>query len=278
MIFVSLASGSSGNCTLLHTEHENILIDCGISAKRIADSLRAFDLDIGDLDAVLLTHEHSDHIKGLKRLMSAYSIPVYASEGTLEALPYATRDEYFRFAGTSLMYPVSADREFYIGSTLICPFHIYHDAAAPLGYRAEAMSPGDGQSSAARRAVCVTTDTGYYDDYIRDHLLYLDAALIESNHDRGMLAGGRYPVSLKRRIMSRQGHLCNNQTGKLIAEVLSPRLKHVFLGHLSKENNTPKLALDTVKMEISEALGAERAESLSVSVAPQDGPPMVISL
>ena len=239
MIFVSLASGSSGNCTLLHTEHENILIDCGISAKRIADSLRAFDLDIGDLDAVLLTHEHSDHIKGLKRLMSAYSIPVYASEGTLEALPYATRDEYFRFAGTSLMYPVSADREFYIGSTLICPFHIYHDAAAPLGYRAEAMSPGDGQSSAARRAVCVTTDTGYYDDYIRDHLLYLDAALIESNHDRG---------------------------------------KHVFLGHLSKENNTPKLALDTVKMELSEALGAERAESLSVSVAPQDGPSMVISL
>ena len=278
MIFTSLASGSSGNCTLLHTDDTDLLIDCGISARRIEEELNALGLSLEDIDAVLVTHEHSDHIKGLKRLMSAYSIPVYASEGTLSALYQSTKDEYFRFSGADLMHGISADREFQLGSALICPFRIYHDAAAPLGFRIEAAGSGTAPEDRSRVSVCVTTDTGYFDDYIRDHLLYLDAALIESNHDRSMLVEGKYPMYLKRRIMSRKGHLCNNQSGKLLSEIISPRLRHVFLGHLSRENNTPEIALSTVLSEVREALGERIASGLSISVAPQDGMSEVVRL
>lgn len=278
MIFTSLASGSSGNCTLLHTDDTDLLIDCGISARRIGEELNALGLSLDDIDAVLVTHEHSDHIKGLKRLMSAYSIPVYASEGTLSALHQSTKDEYFRFSGADLMHGISADREFRLGDALICPFRIYHDAAAPLGFRIEVTKSGTAPEDRSRVSVCVTTDTGYFDDYIRDHLLYLDAALIESNHDRSMLVEGKYPMYLKRRIMSRQGHLCNNQSGKLLSEIISPRLRHVFLGHLSRENNTPEIALSTVLSEVREALGERIASDLSISVAPQDGMSEVVRL
>lgn len=279
MIFTSFASGSSGNCTFFASGSTKILIDCGISAKRIGDCLRALGLSLSDLDAVLLTHEHSDHIKGLKRLMSAYDIPVYASEGTLSALFQATRDEYFRYAGGALMHPVSADSEFRIKDAEVCPFRVYHDSASPLGFRIEARDSGaSALAPSSFRTVCVATDTGYFDDYIRDHLLYSDAALIEANHDRAMLAGGKYPLYLKRRIMSRTGHLCNNQTGKLISEIMSPRLKHVLLGHLSRENNTPGLALETVQKEIEMALGDDMLKKLDISVAPQDGMSALVEL
>ena len=278
MIFVSLASGSSGNCCFLHTDKTALLIDCGISAKRIAEGLSALGSSIDELDGILLTHEHSDHIKGLKRLMSAYNIPVYASEGTLGALYGATKDEYFRYAGADLMHGVSADRELDIKDAHILPFHIYHDARGPLGFRISSEASAFGDELRRRASVCVATDMGYFDDYIRDHLIGLDGALIEANHDRAMLVGGRYPLYLKRRIMSREGHLCNNQTGKLISEILGPRLRHVFLGHLSKENNTPDLALSTVREEIKEALGERAAEQLSMSVAPHDGPSQILRL
>ena len=271
MLFISLASGSSGNCTLIHSEKTNLLIDCGISSRRIAEALRALCISLEDIDAVLLTHEHSDHIKGLKRLMSVYGIPVYGSDGTLDALSSVTRDDYFRFSGADLMHGISEDRDIQIGDVLISPFHIYHDAAAPLAYRAEAYSALPGDGGLKRRAVCVATDTGYFDDYIRDHMLYLDAALIEANHDRSMLAGGRYPLYLKRRIMSRNGHLCNNQTGKLISEIACDRLKNVLLGHLSRENNTPELALQTVETELSSVLGEDSPIIPRLYVAPHDG-------
>ena len=278
MIFTSFASGSSGNCTFFASGSTKLLIDCGISAKRIGDCLRTLGLSLSDLDAVLLTHEHSDHIKGLKRLMSAYDIPVYASAGTLRGVYESSKDEYFRFSGSSLMHEIASDNEFDIGDVHVCPFHIYHDAREPLGFRLSTEAEFPDAELRRRVSVCVATDTGYFDDYIRDHLLGLDAALIEANHDRAMLAGGKYPLYLKRRIMSRQGHLCNNQSGKLISEIAGPRLRHVFLGHLSKENNTPSLALSTVRAELKEALGERVSESLSMSVAPQDGPSQLIKL
>ncbi len=277
MIFASLASGSSGNCTFIHTGELDLLIDCGISAKRIAESLSSLGFTLDDIDCIFLTHEHSDHIKGLKRLMASYHIPVYASEGTISYLIEEGEDEYFRFGGSSLLNSVSPDQELELSDMLICPFRVYHDARGPLGFRVEAT--GSGEAGARKRvSVCVATDTGYYDDYIRDHLLYLDAALIEANHDRSMLVGGHYPLCLKRRIMSRLGHLCNDQSGKLISEIVSPRLKHVFLAHLSKENNTPALALSTVKEELRQSLGERVAKELSVSVAPQEGLSQVIKL
>ncbi|MDO4265704.1 MAG: MBL fold metallo-hydrolase [Eubacteriales bacterium] len=284
MIFASLASGSSGNCTFLSCDTANILIDCGISAKKIDESLRALGFSADGLDAVFLTHEHTDHIKGLKRLMSAYGIPVFASAGTLSALSAALKDEYFSFAGKSLMYELQADRPVHIRGMQITPFRISHDAAQPFAYRidaAEALSlfteeMGDDGCHTVHAAVA--TDMGYFDDEIRDHLMGLDALLIEANHDRGMLANGPYPLRLKRRIMSREGHLSNVSCGQLLSEIMHPGLKYVLLGHLSKENNTPEAAFETVTGELCSLLHAKKEELPHISVAPPDRPSEVFEL
>ncbi|MDO4438460.1 MAG: MBL fold metallo-hydrolase [Eubacteriales bacterium] len=270
MIFTSFASGSSGNCTFIESNNTKILIDCGISAKRIDESLKEIGYKDGVtcLDAVFITHEHSDHIKGLKRLMASYGIPVYSSQGTLGSLFKATRDEYFHYAGVELMHVVSEGREINIKGLKIIPFRTFHDSAMSLCYRVE-----DGVHCAA-----VTTDTGYFDDYLRDMLLDLDVLLLEANHDRSMLVNGKYPVYLKRRIMSREGHLSNNSAGSLLSEIISPRLKYVILGHLSRDNNTPSLAFNTVMEEITQRCGSERAGNLSLSIAPPDGMSELIRL
>lgn len=284
MIFVSLGSGSSGNCSFIASDTARILIDCGINAKKIDESLRALGFCAEDLDAVFLTHEHSDHIKGLKRLMSVYQVPVYGSGGTLRSLSTVLKDAYFSFAGKSLLHEVSADQMIQLSGMEILPFRISHDAAQPLGYRIqirEALSlfseeNGEGDFRMLRAAVA--TDMGYFDDTVRDHLLGLDVLLIEANHDRGMLANGPYPVRLKRRIMSREGHLSNQSCGQLLSEILHPGMRHIFLGHLSKENNTPEKALKTVKQEICANCGLSEGELPPITVAPQDGMSQVIRL
>ena len=284
MIFVSLASGSSGNCTFVGTDTAKILIDCGISAKRIDESLRALGFCAEELDAIFLTHEHTDHIKGLKRLMSAYQIPVYASAGTLSALARALRDEYFNFAGRTLMHEVRADETLVINGLRVTPFCISHDAAQPFAYRmdaAEALSLFEDEGQSFRTvSAAVATDMGYFNDEICSHLMNLDVLLLEANHDRGMLANGPYPAGLKRRIMSREGHLSNNSCGQLLAEIINPKLGHVFLGHLSRENNTPHAALVTVEEELLRCLGS-RAHSMQlpiISIAPHDGMSEVVRI
>lgn len=281
MIFTSLASGSSGNCTFAGTDQTHILIDCGISAKRIAESLTALGTSVKALDAVFLTHEHNDHIKGLKRLMSAFGIPVYASQGTLSALADAARDTYFSFAGKELMHVINADVPVKLGDFCILPFRTSHDAAGPLAYRIEADQSAAAEKDKGLRphvSACVMTDTGYFDNAMRDHMQNLDVLLLEANHDRGMLSNGPYPMRLKRRIMSREGHLSNHAAGQLLAEIINPKLTHVFLGHLSKENNTPELAMHTVREEVAEKLGEDIAKRLSISVALHDGISQVICL
>ena len=276
MKMVSLASGSKGNCTLIRTDDACILVDCGISAKRTEEALRAVGLSLRDVDALLLTHEHIDHIRGVKRLMSAYDIPVYATEGTLKNLARITGDEYFNYAGRDRMEMIHADREFQIGSVSILPFATYHDVAEPCGYRFEISQ----QQNDLRRHVslAVMTDCGHYDDYIADHLMYLDAMLLESNHDRGTLANGPYPIYLKRRIMSSEGHLSNHAAGQLLTEILSPKMTSVLLGHLSQENNTHQRALGTVRDELAAAFGDAAADRIDLNVAPQDGLSKLIEL
>ena len=256
MKFYSLVSGSSGNASLISSGRTNILIDCGISAKKTDALLREAGLSGGlnDIDALFVTHEHSDHIRGIKRVMSAYSIPVYGSEGTLDSLAKAARDEYFNYAGRELMESVRADFEISIGDISITPFNIYHDAAEPLAYRFECC--GEGGS----RAAALMTDCGHFDDYICDHLKELDALILEANHDLKLLADGPYPMMLKRRILSGIGHLSNPDSGKLLSKICGKRLKSVRLGHLSRENNEPQLAVKTVRESlIASGLEAEAA-------------------
>ncbi len=266
MKLINLASGSKGNATLLCAGNTKVLVDCGVSAKYANEALKSAGIEegLGGIDALLLTHEHSDHIRGVKRLMAAWNIPVYGTAGTLRALPGVTGDEYFNYAGRALMEAVRADFEFEIGELSIQPFSIYHDAAEPCAFRFESHE-GEQTSCAA-----VLTDCGHYDDYIIGHLTDLDAMLLEANHDLRMLTTGRYPMMLKRRILSGTGHLSNPDSGELLSKVFAPRLKSVLLGHLSQENNTPEIAAETVRRKLIELRGEEAAELVSLSTASQN--------
>ena len=237
MRFVSIASGSSGNCIYAGTENSHVLIDAGISAKRIEKGLFELGLKPSELNGICITHEHTDHTKGLGVLARRYGIPIYATEGTLYEIRNTKSLGEF---DTSLLKPLRPDVKLCLGDMEILPFHIDHDAADPVAYRIQAE----------QKSVAVATDLGHYDQYIIDHLLDLDAVLLESNHDLRMLQTGPYPYYLKRRIMGDYGHLSNENAGRLLNCILNDKMKHVLLGHLSKENNLPELAFETVRLEV----------------------------
>ncbi len=237
MRMCSIASGSSGNCIYIGSQSHHILIDAGISGKRVEAGLKSLGLSGQDLDGILITHEHSDHIRGLGVLARKYEIPIYATPGTiagiLEAGSLGQVDE-------SLFVKIRADVPFSIGDLDVSPFRISHDAAEPAAYRI----------ACGERAMAVATDLGIYTDYTLEHLKNLDVLLLEANHDVHMLEVGGYPYYLKRRIAGDRGHLSNESAGKLLCEVLHDNLKSILLGHLSKENNYAELARETVKLEV----------------------------
>ena len=238
MRFVSIASGSSGNCIYVGTDQTHILVDVGISAKRIEQGLFEVGLKPSELSAVCITHEHSDHIRGLGVLARKYQIPIYGTAGTLKEIKkIKSLGEY----PEELFHPVLPDVDFAVGDLTVKPFHIDHDAADPVAYRIQTDL----------KAVAVATDLGVYTDYTIEHLKGLDVLLLEANHDIHMLQVGAYPYPLKQRISGELGHLSNETAGKLLCQVLHDDLKAVMLGHLSKENNYAELAYETVKLEIA---------------------------
>lgn len=257
MRFVSIASGSSGNCIYVGTENTHILIDAGISNKRIEQGLNEIGLKAGELDGILITHEHSDHIKGLKILAKKHKLPIYGTAETLEEVAAkSSLEEYPQ----ELLRPILPDVDFSVGELDIMPFSIDHDAANPVAYRVQN----------GRKSVAVATDLGHYDQYIIDHLQGLDAVLLESNHDVRMLETGPYPYYLKRRILGDHGHLSNETCGRLLNCILHERLKKILLGHLSKENNFEELAYETVRLEITQGETPYQAGDFSISVAGRD--------
>lgn len=241
MRLCSIASGSSGNCIYAGSDKTHVLIDTGISKKRVEAGLKALDINPKDLSGILITHEHADHIQGLGVFSRKYEIPIYATPGTLQGI------QAYKYLGDmpqGLCHEVKADETFTIGDVDIHPFRISHDANEPTGYRLE----HEGKSLA------VATDLGVYDDYTVANLKELDAVLLEANHDIKMLEVGPYPYPLKQRVMGNRGHLSNELSGRLLCDILHENLKHIILGHLSKENNFPELAYETVKLEVT--LGA----------------------
>lgn len=254
MRFTSIASGSSGNASYIGDEETHILIDVGVTQKAIMEGLSALSLSLSDINGIFLTHEHIDHIRAVGTISRRYGIPIYGTLATLrETLLSKSLGDFDR----GLLHPILPDQSIRIASLEILPFSIDHDAADPVAYRVRS-----GEKCAA-----VTTDLGHFDDYICGHLRDLDAVLIEANHDPRMLADGPYPLPLKRRILSDKGHLSNEISGKLIDTILHPGLKHIFLGHLSEENNLPELALRTVREVIDRSESGNRSEGLSISVA-----------
>ena len=238
MRFASIASGSSGNCIYTGSDHTHLLIDAGISAKKIDQGLRELGLSGSDVGGILITHEHTDHICGLGVLLRKYQIPVYATERTIKRI-LATPS--LGAMPRELFFPICPDEPFEIGDLSVDPIRISHDAADPSAYRIDHNG----------KAAAVMTDLGEYSEYTVNRLQHLDVLLLEANHDIRMLETGPYPYYLKQRILGARGHLSNESAGHLLCEVLHDNMRHIFLGHLSKENNYPDLAYESVNVEIS---------------------------
>lgn len=257
MRLCSIASGSSGNCIYVGSDNTHLLVDTGISKKKIDAGLKELDIKGGELKGILITHEHSDHIQGLGVFSRKYEIPIYATPGTIRGIQSS------RSLGKmpeGLLNPIQTDESFMLGDIVIDPFRISHDANEPSGYRI----------NCGNRAVAVATDLGVYDEYIVEKLKGLDAVLLEANHDIHMLEVGSYPYQLKRRVMSDKGHLSNELSGRLLCDILHDNLKHIVLGHLSKENNYAKLAYETVKLEVTLSDISYKGEDLNLTVANRD--------
>lgn len=257
MRFCPIASGSSGNCIYVGSDNTHLLIDAGISGKRIDSGINLLDLSGLDIDGILITHEHVDHIAGLGVILRKYHIPVYATFNTIEAI------KNYKSLGKvdeELFHPILSDEVFNIKDISIKAMKTSHDAIDPVAYT---LSCGD-------KKVAVATDMGTYSQYTVENLKELDAILLEANHDVRMLQVGPYPYQLKRRILGDNGHLSNETSGRLLADIAHDNLKKVILGHLSKENNMPELAYETVRVEIEMADNKYRANDFDISVAKRD--------
>ena len=265
MRMCSIASGSSGNCIYVGSDDTHLLIDTGISKKRIEEGLKELEIKGEEIGGILITHEHSDHIQGLGVFSRKYELPIYATPGTIEGiLSYSGLGKL----PEGLLHPIHTDEPFMIGDIRVNPFAISHDANEPSGYRLEC----------GEKSVAVATDLGKYDEYTVEHLKNLDAVLLEANHDIHMLEVGAYPYYLKQRIMGERGHLSNELSGRLLCDILHDNLNHIVLGHLSKENNYAKLAYETVKLEVTLADNDYRGEDLDMFVAKRDAVSDIITV
>jgi len=230
--FCPLVSGSSGNSTYIGTKHTHILIDAGVSCKQIVEHISELKLAPEQIDAIFITHEHIDHIKGAGVLSRKFDIPVYATLGTWEGIGKTVGD----LAQKNIKY-VYEDEICIINDLCVKPFAIPHDAREPVAYSVFAENS----------KMTVATDIGHITDVVKENIYDSDVLLLEANHDLDMLKNGSYPWPLKKRILGDKGHLSNIAAGDTLSEILSSKLKYVFLGHLSKENNEPHLAYETVK-------------------------------
>ena len=242
MRMMPIASGSSGNCIYLGTENTHVLFDAGVSRKRIEEGLNTAGLSLKDIDAIFVTHEHIDHIKGLGVISRKDGIPVYSTPGTISGIEQTSS----------------------IGDVTVHPFRISHDANEPVAYTFT-QKCADGIKKAS-----VVTDLGYFDDYVVDNLTESDIMLVEANHDINMLQVGPYPFYLKKRILGNKGHLSNETSGQLVNSLIHDKLKKIYLGHLSKENNYDKLAYETVKLEIDMSDNSFKSSDFDIEVAKRD--------
>ena len=228
------ASGSSGNCLCLSSGSSHILIDAGISMRRTETALRTAGLELNDISGVLITHEHSDHISGLKMLIKHHELPVYAPHTIANRLRGMIPDI------EACLHIISVGQPFGLGGFLVRAFHTPHDTDESVGYRVE----GGGSFAMA-------TDMGHVTEEVLEALTGADTVLIEANHDVAMLTDGSYPIYLKRRILSQRGHLSNDSCAKLAQYLCEHGTRQIILGHLSRENNRPELALSAVRSRLA---------------------------
>lgn len=239
MRLCSIASGSSGNCIYVGSNKTHLLIDVGVSAKRIESGLEEICVDPDTIAGILITHEHSDHIQGIGVMARRHKIPIY---GTVETLNTMLKQKNVGKIEEGLLNYVKPDESFVIGDVTVEPYAISHDACNPVCYTFQ----HDGVK------VGMATDLGTYTEYTVSKLRDSDILYMEANHDVNMLMVGGYPYYLKQRILGERGHLSNETSAKLICELLNDKLGHIILGHLSKENNYAELAYETIRYEVSQ--------------------------
>lgn len=262
----SLANGSSGNCYLVRSECTAVLVDAGISCRQISLKLKELGLGAEELSGVLITHEHSDHIKGLKMLAEKQGVPVFINEATLRETgldPEKIRAELF-----------CTGESFSVGDLTVKSFPVSHDAAEPVGFSFE--------REGAR--ISIITDTGTVTQPIMEAMRSADVLVLESNHDESVLRMGRYPWFLKQRILSDKGHLSNEAAANALSEVLLEEQelgrvsqRTVLLAHLSEENNFPEMALMTMQ-NILEANGFSVNRDIWIETLPRHGRSPIFSV
>lgn len=233
----TLASGSSGNALTISCETVRLLVDAGISCRRITAGLKELGDAPADLTAILITHTHADHISGLQTLLKHTACPILASERTCRELAYRCADLENRLAPLPLCRPQT------LGGVAVTAFPLSHDAPGACGFR---LDTADG-------AVGILTDTGYVTDEAAEILPGVDLAVLEANHDVETLRSGPYPFYLKRRILGEQGHLSNEDAAHFAVALAEAGASELILAHLSRENNTPAMALRAVETALSAA-------------------------
>jgi len=232
--FLCLGSGSSGNGYCLWTDSGGILIDAGIGIKMLKRHFQAFGLSFKDLHGIFITHDHADHIKSIGKLSAEYGLQVYTTalihEGIMRNYCVSPR------LGRERCVVIEKEKPFEIGDFRLTPFPVPHDSMECVGFRVEACGV----------RFCLITDVGHVTDRIKEEVSEANYLVLESNHDHEMLMAGPYPAYLKGRIAGPRGHLSNKEAGELLAGSSSPQLRHVWLCHISEENNHPELARKTV--------------------------------
>lgn len=249
----SLASGSKANCTYVTDGKTKLLIDFGLSCRAVGKLLRELGTDLSEIDAIFITHEHSDHIAGLPTLLKHYDIPIHMTEPSSLAF---IRSKGYEFRDKLTAHPISYTQT--VGTLTVTSCRISHDAAACVSYL---VTGGD-------ISFCTCTDLGCVSAEIREHLAAATSIILESNHDIALLRSGSYPEELKRRILSDHGHLSNSACAELLVSLAEGQVRRVLLGHISPENNTPELAL----MTAIDALDAAGLSLELLDTAPRDVP------
>lgn len=238
--FICFGSGSSGNCYYLYTENSSLIIDTGVGIRTLKKHFADFGLKMSDIKAILITHDHADHVKSVGSLSSELFLPVYTTREVHNGITrnYCVRGKikpgYERY--------IVKGEQFTIDEFAITPFHVPHDSTDNVGYKIECGGV----------TFCLLTDVGVVTEDIKPMISDANYLVIEANYDREMLINGPYPQYLKTRIMSNTGHLSNHECGIAIAENGTPELKHVWLAHLSEENNHPELARKTIEQTLRE--------------------------
>ena len=250
--FCTLFSGSSGNVVYLATERGALLIDCGMSGKQTLDALSQAGLDPASIHAILITHEHSDHIKGAGVVSRKLGVPIYATEGTWEGMASAVGELPARNRVT-----ITAGESFFLDEFEVASFSIPHDANDPVGYR----------FFTGRHSVAVATDLGYFSQTVSDAVSGAEIVLLESNHDPDLLKHNpHYPAHLKTRILGKKGHLSNDAGAEAAVRLAQCGTRHLLLGHLSSENNTPDMAYRTTHAALTGS-GANVGQDVTLHVA-----------